>query len=187
MSAIFQKLFGGVSKEPSRVGKPWTCDEEGQLLKEIADGHDLEAISQNHQRAIGGIKSRLNKIALRMHHEKVSNEEICRKLKFTPKQLARIIRYPVKVQWVPNYGFVKVRDNNKKCNVYVNICITNDKAYVAGIKVVFDFGLKCYNDFDMCQWIVPDIQSAIGKTTYMTESASHGEYMLDETEKYFMR
>lgn len=38
----------------------------------------------------------------------------------------------------------------------------------------------------MCQWIVPHIQSAIGKTTYMTGRASHGKYMLDETEKYFM-
>jgi hypothetical protein len=51
---------------PESVGSRWTSDEESRLLELIANGADIQEIATKHKRTKGGIRSRLNVIAVRM-------------------------------------------------------------------------------------------------------------------------
>ena len=59
-----------------RKGFIWTDDEESQLLAEIKRDISYDDICTNHKRTIGGIKSRLKMIAVRMYYEKKEMKEI---------------------------------------------------------------------------------------------------------------
>lgn len=45
------------------IGKKWTDLEETQLLQQIKDGIEFDEIASLHQRTLGGIKARINKLA----------------------------------------------------------------------------------------------------------------------------
>ena len=67
---------------PANMGEKWSDSEEIQLLLELKNDIDIETISQNHKRTIGGIKSRCKEIAYRMYLKNVPIEEIIKKAQF---------------------------------------------------------------------------------------------------------
>ena len=66
---------------PSNIGLKWFEDEETILLEELNKNIDIETISQNHKRTIGGINSRRREIAYKMYLKNISMEEIIEKTK----------------------------------------------------------------------------------------------------------
>jgi hypothetical protein len=47
---------------PEKAGKPWTKDEEDQLIKSYDGGKSIKAIAEEHKRKEGAIRSRLLKL-----------------------------------------------------------------------------------------------------------------------------
>lgn len=46
-------------KTPANAGKPWTAEEDKQLLDSFDQGSDIAAIARYHQRTMAGIEARL--------------------------------------------------------------------------------------------------------------------------------
>jgi hypothetical protein len=63
---------------PSNMGQKWSDAEESLLLEELNNNIDIETIAQKHSRTIGGINSRRQEIAYKMHLKNISIEEIIR-------------------------------------------------------------------------------------------------------------
>jgi hypothetical protein len=76
---------------PCNLGKKWTDEEESLLLEELQNNIDIETISQNHNRTIGGINSRRNEIAYKMYVKNITMEEICERTKVDSYNLKGII------------------------------------------------------------------------------------------------
>ena len=175
----------------SKAGNPWSNEEEQELLHELEKGMDVTAIAQVHERTIGGIKSRISHIACRMYQSGVSTDEICKTLKMNTSRLDTIIKKRsnnvLETHWVPQYGLFHARDAEKHCNVYMNIGVdaSTGVGYIQGSKVVFDFGLVSYGDFDMCQWMLPHVQKATGIKNVMFGKTRSNKALMDDTEKYF--
>lgn len=62
---IWQKAIDA-NPELIRIGKPWSKEEEQNLLNRISEGKSINDISVEFKRAQGGIKARLKKIAVKM-------------------------------------------------------------------------------------------------------------------------
>jgi hypothetical protein len=75
----------------SNVGKKWTEAEENVLLEELNKNIDIEIISRNHKRKIGGIQSRCKEIAYKMHLNHSSIEEIMQKTRLDYGTVKKII------------------------------------------------------------------------------------------------
>ncbi len=58
------------------IGKKWTDLEETQLLQQIKDGIEFDEIASLHQRTLGGIKARINKLAHIYKNEGMEMEKI---------------------------------------------------------------------------------------------------------------
>jgi hypothetical protein len=176
----------------SKAGSPWSNEEERELLRKLEKGMDVTAIAQVHERTIGGIKSRISHIACRMYQSVVSTDKICKTLKMNTSLLDAIIKkrtnnvMDVETKWVPQYGLFHARDGKKHCNVYMNIGVdSTGVGHIQGTKVVFDFGLVSYGDFDMCLWMLPHVQKATGIKSVMFGKARSNKVLMDDTEKYF--
>lgn len=79
---IFKSLKNNnPDKYPSSLGEKWTPEEEEQLLIELSKNINFEEIANNHNRTVGGIKSRIKYIALNMLVNNVPIEEIIVKTK----------------------------------------------------------------------------------------------------------
>jgi hypothetical protein len=76
---------------PKNLGKLWSQDEENLLLQQISENIDIETIAIKHERTIGGISSRINDIAYKMHTNNISIDEIFEKTKIDEKKLEEII------------------------------------------------------------------------------------------------
>jgi len=59
----------GSRDKNAAYGNKWTDKEEKKLLKELRKGKSVEDIASEHERSIGGITARINKIVLRFHNE----------------------------------------------------------------------------------------------------------------------
>ena len=66
---------------PSNMGQKWTDEEEALLLEELSKNMDIETISKNHSRTIGGINGRLRDIVYKMYLKNISIKEIIVKTK----------------------------------------------------------------------------------------------------------
>jgi hypothetical protein len=77
---------------PANMGEKWSDEEEIQLLLELKNDVDIETISQNHKRTIGGINSRCKEIAYRMYLKNVPIEEIIKKTKLDYNSIEQIIQ-----------------------------------------------------------------------------------------------
>ena len=75
----------------SNVGKKWTDEEEDTLLEELKKNIDIEIISQNHKRKIGGIESRRKEIAYKMYLNHIDIKEIIVKTKLDYETIKQII------------------------------------------------------------------------------------------------
>lgn len=76
---------------PSNIGLTWFEDEETILLEELNKNIDIETISQNHKRTIGGINARHREIAYKMYLKNISIEEITEKTKLDAKTINQTI------------------------------------------------------------------------------------------------
>ena len=47
---------------PERQGKPWTADEERQLIEAFQRGVELEEMARSHQRSVAGVRARLERL-----------------------------------------------------------------------------------------------------------------------------
>ena len=88
---------------PSNIGKKWNDDEEKILLEELKKNIDIEFIAKTHNRTIGGINSRRQQIAYKLHCDNVSIEKII--------EITKLDRFQI-------LETIKKRENNtKNCNV----------------------------------------------------------------------
>lgn len=70
--------------ETSAVGNRWTPEEETRLIDSLGQGKDIDEIAKEHKRTVGGIKSRMKEIAIRMiENDGKSVEEVCMTLHLT--------------------------------------------------------------------------------------------------------
>ena len=76
---------------PSNLGLRWFEDEETILLEELNKNIDIETISQNHKRTIGGINARRREIAYKMYLKNISIEEITEKTKLDAETINQTI------------------------------------------------------------------------------------------------
>jgi hypothetical protein len=77
---------------PANTGQKWSLDEEEQLLRELADNIDMEKISLNHKRTIGGIITRRRDMAYRMYTAQIPMEKITNDTKLDEEQIMEIIK-----------------------------------------------------------------------------------------------
>ena len=73
-------------------GQKWTDKEETILLEELNQNINIDLISQNHKRTVGGIHSRCREIAYKMFINNISMEEIINKTKLNEKQIIETIK-----------------------------------------------------------------------------------------------
>lgn len=74
--------------ETASVGKIWTPEEETRLIDSLGQGKDIDEIAKEHKRTVGGIKSRMKKIAVRMiENDGKSVEEVCMTLHLTVEDI----------------------------------------------------------------------------------------------------
>ena len=76
---------------PSNIGQKWTDKEDFILLEELNQNIDIETIAENHNRTIGGIKSRCKEIAYKMFLKNISIEEIIKQTKLDDECIKLII------------------------------------------------------------------------------------------------
>jgi hypothetical protein len=67
----------------------------------------------------------------------------------------------------------------------MNIGIQDKIGYIQGIKVQFWSGITSYNDFDLCEWIIPAITKHIPNIEALEQGRRGGKHWMDETQKYF--
>ena len=102
----------------SNVGKKWTDEEEDTLLEELKKNIDIEIISQNHKRKIGGIESRRKEIAYKMYLNHIDIKEIIVKTKLDYETIKQIIN-------------IKQNDNKKpKLKIKNPISLENEIAEI---------------------------------------------------------
>lgn len=74
--------------ETSCIGNKWTDDEDNMLILSISIGKSISDIAHEHKRTLGGIKSRLRVIAIRMIEKEGKNiEEVCTILRMNPIEI----------------------------------------------------------------------------------------------------
>lgn len=74
--------------ETAAVGNRWTPEEEAQLVDSLGNGKDIEDIAKEHKRTLGGIKSRMRHIAVRMiESDGKSIEQVCVMFNMTPEDI----------------------------------------------------------------------------------------------------
>ena len=74
--------------ETAAAGTKWTAIEETQLIDSLSNGKDIDDIAKEHKRTVGGIKSRMKEIAVRMlDNNETSIEEVCKKLRLTSEEI----------------------------------------------------------------------------------------------------
>lgn len=86
--------------DTSAIGNRWTPEEEQQLIDSLGNGQDIDDIAKKHKRTLGGIKSRIRKIAVRMiENDSKSIEEVCASLQITKED----IEYAYVAKVAPKY------------------------------------------------------------------------------------
>jgi len=87
----YYKIKNPDKEYPSALGQLWTKEEEDQLLDELSQNVSAQKIAENHNRTIGGINSRIQLIAYKLHKNNASIEEIAEKTKIFDFQIPGII------------------------------------------------------------------------------------------------
>lgn len=73
----FTKMAAENPSYPIRMGQPWLEDEDMRLLKSLQEKKNIQLIADEHQRTVGGIRSRQRVIAMDYYFEnKLSVEDI---------------------------------------------------------------------------------------------------------------
>jgi hypothetical protein len=80
-----------MEKKLSRIGNPWSSEEEEKLLNELQNNITINNISQNHQRTMTGIISRIKQIALKMYNSGTDIGEIIEATKLSHNEIKIII------------------------------------------------------------------------------------------------
>lgn len=77
---------------PSNTGQKWTDKEDATLLEELSNDIDIQLISQQHKRTIGGINARRKEIAYKLYNNNTPMEEIILKTKLDKDQIVETIK-----------------------------------------------------------------------------------------------
>lgn len=92
---------------PINTGQKLTNEEETILLEELSKNIDIQLIAQQHGRTLGGINSRREEIAYKLHINNFSIKEISLKTKLDEVQITEMIK--------------KRQNNPKKCKCETKI------------------------------------------------------------------
>ena len=126
----------------SNIGLKWFEDEEAILLEELNKNIDIEIISQNHNRTVGGINSRRRENAYKMYLKNIYMEEIIEKTKLDVETINQTIDKR------KNYNFKKMTESKNTISLESEIAeMKNDikelkntiKELVERINAVYDF------------------------------------------------
>jgi len=80
------------SNYPSRMGQPWEEEELVKLLRSIQKKKSIEEIANEHDRTVGGIASRIRKLAVEYHYnDKRPIEEIQKYTGLSKEQIVTAI------------------------------------------------------------------------------------------------
>jgi hypothetical protein len=86
----------------TRIGEPWTNDEEMKVLSSLANSKTIEEISNDIQRTCGAIRSRLKHISVEMHIKGVKHEDITHITTITSTEINEAIEKRRKKEETPN-------------------------------------------------------------------------------------
>ena len=116
---VVTKTWGGLdaSKYPVRIGKPWHDEELIKLLKSIQKKTPVHEIAKEHDRTIGGIRSRLRKLAADYYfNDKRPIEEIQKFTGLTKLEVENVIKRHQTNRTIKSYQTNHVVDNPSKTN-----------------------------------------------------------------------
>lgn len=108
-----------------KIGKKWSDLEETELLQRLKNGIEFEEIAQLHQRTLGGIKARINKLAHIYLKEGMEMEKVVEILRMDKGD----VEYLVKKQNKDNQNN-SLLDNNSIKTVIVNKQNYNEEVVV---------------------------------------------------------
>ena len=74
------------------MGKPWSADDENQLIKMLTEGASTETCATEFKRSIGGIRSRQYELAYRFVEDGKTLSEACQIMKVDEEMLNKSIR-----------------------------------------------------------------------------------------------
>ena len=117
---------------PANFGQKWTNEEDCMLLEELSKGHDVEMIATNHNRTMGGIRSRQGVIAYTMYLKNNSMEEIMDKTKLSEESIRQTI--------LNRENYVRKPDKRKESDELKEI--NELKKYVMELKYALDLTLN---------------------------------------------
>ena len=116
-------MFNCVTKKsllPSNFCKRWTLDEETKLIVELDKGVDIKTIAHNHNRTLGGIYSRRNKIIIK--DELVEIKRSIEELKNITKKLIELNTKPKKRRKLPQLPTEKTLSEQDINNILIRAC-----------------------------------------------------------------
>ena len=94
MTTEKKTMYGpDASKYPARMGQGWEDDEVLKLLTSIQKKKPIETIAMEHERTVGGIRSRIRGLAADYHfNDQRSMEEIQKYTGLTKEEIEDVIR-----------------------------------------------------------------------------------------------
>ena len=129
----FTKMAAENPSYPIRMGQPWLEEEDTRLLKSLQGKKNIQLIADEHQRTIGGIRSRQRVIAVDYYFEnKLPIEDIMKYTCLTRTEIensiekqnalesAKELRKRVKKDTPSDEIISLLRDINQKLDILIN-------------------------------------------------------------------
>ena len=88
---MIRNYYKNCKEKYSAFGKKLTSEEEEQLLAEISKNIEIKIIAENHNRSIGGIRSRIYLIAYKLYQNNVPINEITKIVHLRENDIVDII------------------------------------------------------------------------------------------------
>ena len=123
-----------IKKNPENSNKSWTIQEEEKLLKNIKK-KTIAQLAEDHNRTVGGIRSRLNLIAYKLYQKKMPLSNITQLTNITQDKLERIIKTHEPIDNDEQSDSLKISsDKSDKSDKKNNLQKTGNKIIVKGKK-----------------------------------------------------
>ena len=102
---------------PLRSGEKWREYEDNGLLYELQNGKNLGEIAYKHHRTIGGITSRIKKIAENMIKNNENIDDIVNTTKLSKEEIQKIINKKEETEMMTNGSWNKKKISNKEQHI----------------------------------------------------------------------
>jgi hypothetical protein len=108
--------------------KLWSLNEESKLLEELNFGYTLTDIAEHHQRTLGGITARIDKIAYDLYKQGMDIEMISKKTKLSLSSINNLIEKkekPSELQELKEMVKTLIKNQAELISIISNLSIKN--------------------------------------------------------------